>query len=135
MLWRPDRAWRFAASEAVILNKATSLVVVASALPFRAAAVPFGEVSAHWPVILNLLAGSLAGAWFGAGWATRLESETLYKVIAILLVGIAAILLFGHDPDSTGNALASGWLQLVLGIVAGFAIGVVACSAWPAASF
>ena len=79
-------AFRFAALEAVILNKAMSLVVVASALPFRAAAVPFDAVAAHWPVIVNLLAGSLLGAWFGAGWATRLRSETLYRVIAVLLV-------------------------------------------------
>ena len=36
-------AFRFAALQAVILNKAMSLVVVASALPFRAAAVPFRQ--------------------------------------------------------------------------------------------
>ena len=57
--------FRFPRLQAVILNKATSLVVVASALPFRAGTVPFAEIAAHWPVILNLLAGSLAGAWFG----------------------------------------------------------------------
>jgi uncharacterized membrane protein YfcA len=56
----------------VILNKAMSLVVVASALPFRAAAVPFASVAAHWPIIVHLLAGSLIGAWFGAGWTTRI---------------------------------------------------------------
>jgi uncharacterized membrane protein YfcA len=58
-------AFRFAALQAVILNKAMSLVVVASALPFRGAAVPFASVAAHWPIIVNLLAGSLLGAWFG----------------------------------------------------------------------
>jgi uncharacterized membrane protein YfcA len=65
-------AFRFGALQAVILNKAMSLVVVASALPFRAATVPFATVATHWPIIVNLLAGSLLGAWFGAGWATRL---------------------------------------------------------------
>ena len=109
-------AFRFPALEAVIVNKATSLVVVASALPFRAAAVPFGEVAAHWSIVLNLLAGSLLGAWFGAGWATRLKSATLYRLIALLLVGIAALLLFGHDPHAGGQALASGNLQLVAGV-------------------
>lgn len=49
----------FPGLEAVILNKAMSLVVVATALPFRTAAVPFGDVLAHWPIIVNLLAGSL----------------------------------------------------------------------------
>jgi uncharacterized protein len=40
-------AFRFPALQAVILNKAMSLIVVASALPFRAAAVPFASVAAH----------------------------------------------------------------------------------------
>ncbi len=118
--------FQFAALEAVILNKATSLVVVASALPFRAAAVPLGDVAGHWPVILNLLAGSLLGAWLGAGCATRLKSATLYRVIAVLLVGIAAVLLIGHDPRAVGQPLVSGGLQPVAGIVAGFAIGIAA---------
>ena len=59
----------FAALEAVILNKATSLIVVATALPFRAGTVPLEQVLAEWPIILNLLAGSLLGAWLGAGLA------------------------------------------------------------------
>lgn len=118
--------FRFAALEAVILNKAMSLVVVATALPFRAATVPLGEVAAHWPIIVNLLAGSLIGAWFGAGWATRLRSETLYRVIAVLLVAIAAVLLFAHDTATTGQPLLVGSLQVVAGVVAGFVIGIVA---------
>lgn len=83
----------FPALEAVILNKTMSLVVVATALPFRTAAVPFELVFSHWPIVVNLLAGSLLGAWFGAGWATSLRSETLYRVIAVMLVLIAGVLL------------------------------------------
>src|SRR5271170_217351 len=98
-------AFRFAALQAVILNKAMSLVVVASALPFRAAAVPFASVAAHWPIIVNLLAGSLIGAWFGAGWATRIASRTLYRVIAVLLLGISVVLVIGHNTVSTGAML------------------------------
>lgn len=118
--------FRFAALEAVILNKAMSLVVVASALPFRAGTVSFGAVAAHWPSILNLLAGSLLGAWLGAGWATRLKSESLYRVIAVLLVIIAAVLLFGHDPSADGKLLVAGTWQIIAGVAAGLIIGVVA---------
>jgi uncharacterized membrane protein YfcA len=118
-------AFRFAALQAVILNKAMSLVVVASALPFRAAAVPFASVAAHWPIIVNLLAGSLIGAWFGAGWATRIASQTLYRVIAVLLLGIAIVLLIGHDTTSTAAMLA-GTAQMAAGVAAGFVIGIVA---------
>jgi uncharacterized protein len=115
----------FPGLQAVILNKAMSLIVVASALPFRAAAVPFASVAAHWSIIVNLLAGSLLGAWFGAGWATKLASQTLYRVIAIMLVLIAVVLLLGHEKANSGAALV-GAEQLVAGVVAGFAIGVVA---------
>lgn len=115
----------FGPLEAVILNKAVSLVVVASALPFRAAAVPWHIVAAHWTIVINLLAGSLAGAWFGADWATRLRSETLYRTIATLLVIIAIVLVFGHNPLG-GRTLLEGTFQIVAGVVAGFAIGIVA---------
>ncbi|MGC9420010.1 MAG: TSUP family transporter [Rhodovulum sp.] len=117
--------FRFGALEAVILNKAMSLVVVAAAIPFRTGTVPLGEIASNWPTLLNLLAGSLIGAWIGAGWATRLKSDTLYKVLAILMVGIAAVLLFGHDVSSSGpNMVGAG--QMAAGALLGFGIGVVA---------
>ena len=118
-------AFRFAPLQAVILNKAMSLVVVASALPFRAATVPFASVAAHWPIIVNLLAGSLLGAWCGAGWATRLASRSLYRVIAVLLLGIAVVLVLGHDTGPA-SAMLNGAVQLIAGVVAGVIIGIVA---------
>ncbi|MDH2354043.1 sulfite exporter TauE/SafE family protein [Bradyrhizobium sp. SSUT112] len=118
--------FRFCGREAVVLNKATSLIVVASALPFRARAVPFVEIYVHWPVILNLLAGSLVGAYAGASWATRLKSETLYKVIAALLLVIAGVLLFAHNTAGATTPPLTGASLIVAGIAAGFAIGIVA---------
>jgi uncharacterized membrane protein YfcA len=117
--------FRFATLQAVILNKAMSLVVVAFALPFRAVAVPFADVAAQWPIIVNLLAGSLFGAWFGAGWATRIASHILYRVIAALLLFIAVVLLLGHETGAPG-ALLTGVAQAATGVLAGFAIGIVA---------
>jgi uncharacterized protein len=64
-------AFRFPPLEAIILNKAMSLVVVAFALVFRSRAVPFDDLASHASVIVNLLAGSLLGAWCGASLATR----------------------------------------------------------------
>lgn len=116
----------FAALEAVILNKAMSLVVVASALPFRAATVPFSAIAAHWSIIVNLLCGSLLGAWFGASWAVKMKQELLYRIIAILLIAIAVILVLGHDTPSETGPFLSGIALAGVGVVAGFAIGVVA---------
>jgi len=118
--------FRFRGLEAVILNKATSLVVVASALPFRASTISFAQLGAQWPIIVNLLVGSLLGAYAGAEWATRLKSETLYKVIAVLLVVIAGVLLFAHGTDAPSAPPVLGWILFAAGIVAGFIIGVIA---------
>jgi uncharacterized membrane protein YfcA len=115
-----------ASLEAVILNKAMSIVVVASALPFRAGTIPVSVLIDHWSVILNLLAGSLLGAWVGAGWAIRLRTETLYRVIAVLLLFIALLLVFGHNPTGSGMPPLSGTTQVTAGVAAGFGIGVVA---------
>lgn len=116
----------FPVLEAVILNKAMSLIVVATALPFRTGTVPLAEVAAHWPVIVNLLAGSLAGAWFGAGWAIGLRPETLHRIIGILLMMIALALAFGHGLTGGHPIIENEVLRLVTGILAGFGIGVVA---------
>ncbi|WP_455362246.1 sulfite exporter TauE/SafE family protein [Streptomyces sp. SYSU K21746] len=115
----------FAALSAVILNKAMSLVVVLVALPARLAAVPASEVAAHWPIAVNLLAGSLLGAWAGAAWAVRMRSSTLYKVLAGLMVLMAAALLVTHST-TLGTLALPLWAQVPIGVVAGFGIGVVA---------
>ncbi|MFF3216979.1 sulfite exporter TauE/SafE family protein [Streptomyces sp. NPDC002886] len=115
----------FAALSAVILNKAMSLVVVLTALPARLAAVSASELAAHWPVAVNLLAGSLLGAWAGASWAVRMRSSTLYKVLAALMVLMAAALLFTHF-STLGMLDLPLAAQVPLGVAAGFGIGVVA---------
>lgn len=116
----------FGALEAVIVNKAMSLIVVSSALPFRTGVTSGSAIADHWPIIVNLLAGSLAGAWAGASWATKLKSETLFRVIAVLLVIIAGFLLLGHNVEGGSAPLFVGSSQIVAGVLAGFAIGVVA---------
>lgn len=115
----------FAALQAVVLNKAMSLVVVLTALPARLLGVPLGEVAPHWTIAANLLAGSLLGAWVGAGWAVRMASRTLYRVLALLLVLIAGALLVTHlgSVDAWEPAPA---VRVTVGVLAGFGIGVVA---------
>lgn len=117
--------FRFGPLEAVILNKAASLVVVTVSLPARAAAVPIERVAEHWPIILNLLAGSLIGAWLGADWATRLRTPTLYRVIALMLAAMAVLLVLGHGDGQARAPLLLGAPQQIAGVAAGLGIGVV----------
>jgi uncharacterized membrane protein YfcA len=118
-------AFGFPALEAVIVNKVTSLIVVASGLVSRSQSIPIDAVMAQWPTIATLLGGSLVGAWLGADWATRLRTAALYRVIAALLVLIAVVLLTTHNAHVSGMAPDGAW-RTVLGVAAGFGIGVVA---------
>lgn len=115
----------FAALPAVILNKAMSLIVVSVAIPARLGAVPPLDLVAEWDVIANLLAGSLVGAWIGATWAVRMRTARLYRVIAVLLVGIAGVLAAAHAGAISHLGLDTT-PRVVAGVVCGIGIGVVA---------
>lgn len=116
----------FAALAAVILNKAMSLVVVAAALMFRTRSVPVDQLVEHWSIVVNLLGGSLVGAWCGASWATRAHPKTLYRAIAMLLILIAAALLTNHVLPANNGSLLRGPAQVIAGLLAGLGIGAVA---------
>lgn len=116
----------FTALAAVIMNKAMSLIVVASALVFRTRSVPVEQLLEHWPIVVNLLAGSLLGAWWGATWATQAHAHTLYRVISVLLLLVAAALVLHHFLPGPGEAFLQGHAQVAAGVLAGLGIGVVA---------
>lgn len=115
----------FLALQAVILNKAMSLLVVMTALPARLVGVPLSSLTPEWPVVLNLLAGTLVGAWAGASWAVKMRTSTLYRVLAGMLVLIAIALYASHAGTVQPLDLPLV-AQVPVGIVAGFFIGVVA---------
>lgn len=115
----------FAALHAVVMNKAMSLIVVVTALPARLFSVPYSDLAPEWQIVLNLLAGSLVGAWVGATWATKMRSATLYRVLAVLLVLIAVVLTATHFGTVETVDLPTG-VRVVAGVVAGVLIGVVA---------
>ena len=118
---------RFTAREAVAINLMSSFVVLAAALPFRAAAVPLSDVFAHMPVILGMLAGSLTAAWIGAGLLSRIGDRMLGLAILMLLVALGVVLIaesllvvepFRLLPESV-------LITVVVAAVAGVVIGAV----------
>lgn len=119
--------------EAVILNKAMSLVVVAFALLFRGGAIPFAELWAQVDIAVNLLAGSLIGAWWAAGHAMRLPRRVLDRVILVLLIMLALVILAEAWLDGAGSGhgggaplIADPLLRWGAGLAAGLFIGMVA---------
>lgn len=110
---------------AVIVNKVSSLAVVVAAMPARLAGVPLVEVAGHWSIVVNLLVGSLGGAWVGATWATKMATATLYRVLAVLLV-LIAIVFTAERLGTLPIAELSDPVRVVAGVMFGFGVGVVA---------
>lgn len=115
--------------EAIIFNKAMSLVVVAAALIFRVKTIPVDVLASHIDVVANLLAGSLIGAWWAAGHAMTMSRTWLNRIILLLLAGLSLVMLseawFGMHQN-TAPLFESGMVRMIVGVIAGFGIGVVA---------
>lgn len=120
--------FRLPSLKAVIFNKATSLVVVFFALFFRMHEISFGMLADHTSIILNLLGGSLIGAWVSAGIAMRISERTLDTVIMVLLLAMAAVLLLEQTSFMQREELffETLWARTLAGVTAGFFIGMVA---------
>lgn len=114
--------------EAVILNKAMSLVVVTAAIASRTDAIPLATLRPHLDTAGNLLTGSLIGAWWAAGHALGLPRHRLDQIVLVLLSGLAVLLLseawLGFPPETA--VVSPGIVRWVVGIAAGFGIGLVA---------
>lgn len=120
--------FRLSTLKAVILNKATSLIVVFFALIFRSYEIPFEQIWEYKSIIFNLLLGSLAGAWIAAGFAMKINEQTLDRIVLVLLLFLSAVLILEHWflQEQDGALFDSLLIEVIVGIVAGFAIGVVA---------
>lgn len=113
---------------AVILNKATSLVVVFFALIFRSSEVSFELLFEHKSIILNLLSGSLIGAWIAAGYAMKISESLLNRIIFFVLISLALLLIYNHFfLESTQMPLfKSAFFEIISSFIAGIVIGSVA---------
>ena len=121
--------FRLQTLEAVIFNKAMSLIVVTMALLARSVTILPTELLAYWPIALNLLTGSLIGAWLAAGSAIRMNAKTLDYVVFTLLVGLAALMIvqhLAHPGPTTEPMLTDGAVRWIVGFVAGLGIGAIA---------
>jgi len=114
--------------EAIILNKAMSLIVVTTALIFRSWEIPLAQQFAYYPITLNLLAGSLIGAWWAAGQVMRLSLHFLNLIIMILLASLALVMLSiaWFDLHNIAALFTIGPFQVMVGLFAGLGIGIVA---------
>lgn len=110
---------------AIVVNLVVSLVTVIASLLFRAQSQGLAPLLPHWPVALNLLAGSLIGSYAGVHFASRLSERALTGIVALALAALG-LLLIGHEWLFSHRALALAPLARIgLGLVAGLGIGAV----------
>lgn len=116
--------------EAVIANKALSLLVVSVAVLSRLPAVGLEQLWPHRDVVINLLAGSLAGAWWAASWAMRLSRRTLEAVLFGLLVFLACAMaleqIFGLQALPALQQVLPIWAHIAVAMMVGLVIGMIA---------
>ena len=117
----------FPTINAVIINKVISLVVVLFSLIFRIHTISFHDLLPYSFTIINILIGSLSGAYFGAHYALKINQALLNKIIFVMLVVLSLSMLFGHSYLVAGKPLFDNQIILLIsGIFAGFIIGIVA---------
>lgn len=117
----------FATITAVIINKLVSLFVVVFSIFFRSVVIGFDELLPHAFTVVNILLGSLVGAYFAADYACKISQRFLNKIILVILVALALSMLFGHEYIHSSKPLFESQILLFIsGAMAGVIIGIVA---------
>ena len=117
----------FDAKSAAPLNLMISFVTLTFAMISRSGTVSLTAIAPHLPEVAGLAIGGMASAVYGVRLVRRLSGERLVRLIAFLLIGIGALLLWEAVfpfryafPLPTNDAA-----HLLSGAVIGVGIGIV----------
>ena len=75
-------------------------------------------------IIINILVGSLIGAYLGVNYASRVNETVLNKIIVIFLVVISLILMSHEFIFSLGILQLPNTWQIITALLAGIVIGI-----------
>lgn len=116
--------FKYRTLQAVVINLVVSLVTVVFSFIFRSGLVNLDKVIANGGVILNILAGSLIGAYLGARFASGINEKSLARIVVIFLAFLGLVLMSHEFINGLGLLqLAPGW-RIGLGFAAGVVIGI-----------
>jgi uncharacterized membrane protein YfcA len=116
--------FKYRTLNAITINLLISLVTVSFSFLFRGGVIGLNNIIAHWPVVINILSGSLVGSYLGVNYATRVNERTLNRIVVIFLLTISFILI-GHDLIFTlGTGKLGSFWSIALGCIAGVGIGI-----------
>jgi uncharacterized membrane protein YfcA len=113
--------------KAVPLNLLVSLATIVASLAFRLYLLPDIGVAPFATEIAGLTIGAVAAAWWGAGLLHRLPIRTLTRVIAWLLLALAALMFLDAAAPHAGDFAVTGGppVRIVSALLFGLLIGLV----------
>lgn len=113
--------------QAVRINLLVSLITLAVSTAARFGFSGFADLSALIVPIVAMIAGGVTTAWIGARLLAGMTARHLTMTIAVLLIGISALLaLEALVPNLAGNGLPPDpTLRAIVGAIAGLGIGAV----------
>jgi uncharacterized protein len=115
------------AHRAIRINLLISLATLAMSAASRLGFVHATNVAAFSVEIAGMLAGGIVAAWFGAAYLSRISKTRIMGVIAVLLLGTAALLAIETMISGTAWTLLahdSPW-RLPAAVVAGVLVGTI----------
>jgi uncharacterized protein len=115
------------AHRAIRINLLISLVTLAMSAASRLGFVHATNVADHGVEIAGMLAGGIVAAWFGAAYLSRIPKTRIMGVIAVLLLGTAALLAVETMVSGTAWTLLaqdSPW-RAPAALVAGLVVGTI----------
>lgn len=116
--------FKFRTLQAVVINLIVSLVTVVFSFIFRTGLTNLDLIEANGGIVLNILAGSLIGAYIGVSFATKINERLLTRIVIIFLFALSFILI-GHEFFIGLQGLQlSAFLRILLGFLSGAVIGV-----------
>ena len=116
--------FHFRMLDAIVINLLVSLVTVVFSLIFRVGINGLESLLPYWYVVANLLAGSLLGSWVGVHYATRVNERVLVKAVVLLLICLSLVLMSHPWLFHAGGLNLPAPVTVVLGLAAGFLIGL-----------
>jgi uncharacterized membrane protein YfcA len=116
----------FDAKSAVPLNLMISLVTLSFAMIARSGTISMTAIIPYLPEVAGLAIGGMASAIYGVSLVRKLSAERLVRLIALLLIGIGALLLWeAAFPFRYASLVpASAVAHLSSGIAIGAGIGL-----------